>query len=358
MLDHISTKLQPIPPAKGNSVMQLADVIGAAGAAQVETSGALRFHAVGDTGRRSDSPQGVVADEMASDYKAASPASSPGFLFHLGDVIYGHDKKQQFRPEFYEPYAHYPGKILAIPGNHDGEVFPGSDPRTLAEFLANFCAKSAVIPPIAGTIYRETMTQPGVYWILKTKFVDIVGLYSNVAENPGYISGGKAGLRQSQWLTKTLKEIAKERGKGIRKGLVFATHHPPFSSAGHSGSKEMLADIDQISVAADVLPDLFLSGHAHNYQRYTRRMTLQGRALEIPYLVAGTGGIGEQPVPEATGAVTGDHTYVRSRKGYGYLLVTATAGTIAAKFIAVDPEKRTKLAFDQVTVTLATGKVA
>ena len=55
-------------------------------------------------------------------------------------VIYGPGKDNAYRGEFYEPYVHYPGKIIAIPGNHDGEVFPKTDPKTLEAFQANFCA--------------------------------------------------------------------------------------------------------------------------------------------------------------------------------------------------------------------------
>jgi hypothetical protein len=146
--------------------MTLADVIGTQGSKGIENSGALRLHAVGDTGRSANSPQGDVAQAMQADFDVSKPAGSPAFFLHLGEVIYGPNKDQQYRPEFYEPYMHYPGKIIAIAGNHDGEVFPQTDPKTLNAFLANFCAPSQKVPPIAGTIYRETMNQPGVYWLL------------------------------------------------------------------------------------------------------------------------------------------------------------------------------------------------
>src|SRR5262249_41468029 len=158
---------------------------------------------------------------------------------------------------------HYPGKIIAIPGNHDGEVFPQSDPRTLRAFLANFCAARQAVPPIAGTIFRETMNQPGVYWLLDSKLVQVVGMYSNAAENPGYISGGKAGQAQKAWLVATLKRIkTQQQQEGKRRALIFATHHPPFTAGGHSPSAQMLAEIDDACSQAQVYPDLFLSGHS------------------------------------------------------------------------------------------------
>jgi hypothetical protein len=186
LISHIEGKLQKVPAVKGKSVMQLADVIGAQASAEIQASGSISFHSVGDTGKSANSPQGDVAEAMATDFDTSKPqTASPAFFFHLGcDVIYGPGKDNAYRGEFYEPYVHYPGKIIAIPGNHDGEVFPKTDPKTLEAFQANFCAPSQKVPPIAGTIYRETMNQPGVYWWLSAPFVDIVGLYSNAAENP------------------------------------------------------------------------------------------------------------------------------------------------------------------------------
>ncbi|PYU27387.1 MAG: hypothetical protein DMG32_07280 [Acidobacteria bacterium] len=181
LVDHIKGNLEPIPAPTRTPSMTLADIIGTQGSKDIENSGAIRFHAVGDTGRSANSPQGDVAQAMQVDFDVSKPASSPAFFLHLGDVIYGPYKDQQYRPEFYEPYVHYPGKIIAIAGNHDGEVFPQTDPKTLNAFLANFCASSQKVPPIAGTIYRETMNQPGVYWMLDAPFVQIVGMYSNAA---------------------------------------------------------------------------------------------------------------------------------------------------------------------------------
>jgi hypothetical protein len=151
-----------------------------------------------------------------------------------------------------------------------------------------------VVPPIAGTIFRRTMTQPGVFWLLDTPFADIIGLYSNVAENPGFISGKISGKHQKAWLIEALKRVAKLRQKGPRKALLLAAHHPPFSSAGHSGSKEMLADIDDACARGGLMPDVFLAAHAHSYQRYTRRVAFPGKQMEIPFVVVGTGGINDQ----------------------------------------------------------------
>jgi calcineurin-like phosphoesterase family protein len=358
LVDYIKGNLEPIPPPTRTPNMTLADIIGTQGSKDIENSGAIRFHAVGDTGRSANSPQGDVAQAMQADFDVGKPASSPAFFLHLGDVIYGPNKDQQYRPEFYEPYVHYPGKIIAIAGNHDGEVFPQTDPKTLNAFLANFCAASQNVPPIAGTIYRETMNQPGVYWLLDAPFVQIVGMYSNAAENPGFISGTIPGQAQKTWINKTLQSISAQRKAGARKALVFATHHPPYTAGGHSPSTEMLADIDGLCQQAGVMPDMFLSGHAHSYQRYTRELTFNGRPLQIPHIVAGTGGINDQAVPQATGQKTGDHTFVRSMKGYGYLLVEASNSNLTTTMFAVDQTTKAKTAFDKVSVDLATNRAS
>lgn len=363
MTDFIQTQLDPVPKSRGTGRMTLEDVVGAPGAAEIQAAGALRFHSLGDSGRRPDSPQQWVAEAMAQDYDANNPGRSPAFMFHLGDVVYGANKDQGYRREFYEPYKPYPGKILAIAGNHDGEVFPETDPKPLKAFKDNFCATTAAVPEAAGSIFRQTMTQPGVYWLLETPFVDIIGLYSNSAENPGYISGPKPGTGQKRWFGQALARIQKARQKtGLRKALVVATHHPPFCAGGHSGSADMLADIDEAFNQNGLQPDIFLSGHAHSYQRYNRTLTQAGRQIQIPYIVAGTGGVGAQGVPTAAGQVNGDHTYVSSYKGYGFVLLTAMPGAIESEFFGVDQDPVTggprRTSIDRLHVDLATGQLS
>jgi len=97
------------------------------------------------------------------------------------------------------------------------------------------------------------------------------------------------------------------------------------------------------------MPDVFLAGHSHTYQRYTRRITFAGKKLNIPFLVAGIGGINDKPVPKATGQVTGDHSFDASHQGFGYLLVEATAKSIQIKGIGVDGSNKAQ--FDSVSVS-------
>jgi hypothetical protein len=165
------------------------------------------------------------------------------------------------------------------------------------------------------------------------------------------ITGGKADTSQLDWLKKTLGTIAKQKDK---KALVIATHHPPYSQSGHSGSTDMNTSIDAACTAAGVTPDLFLSGHAHNYQRYTRRFG----GKQIPYIVVGTGGMPPQPVVSATGQpVSGnaDLSYDSAVSSYGYLFVTISAKQVKTEFWQLG-QQHTK-AFDTVTVDLTTHLV-
>ena len=115
-----SQRLGPIPKPTRDPTMQLKDIIGQPGTDEIQAAGAIRLHAMGDTGRPggANTAQEQVAQGMTSDYDPAAGGRNPAFLLHLGDVIYGHDKAQLYRDEFYRPYMKYPGKIVAIPGNH------------------------------------------------------------------------------------------------------------------------------------------------------------------------------------------------------------------------------------------------
>ena len=349
--------LGPVPPTNGDGSINLADVIGEPGVDEITKLGEIRFHALGDSGWGSGDEAQQVADDMATDYNPTGGALNPAFLLHLGDVVYGIDKVHNYTDRFYRPYRHYPGKILAIPGNHDGEVKSPTDKPSLSAFRENFCAEHAIVPPAASGIgvFRETMTEPGVYWLLEAPLVRIIGLYSNLLENPGFLEGmtdGKPDTSQLDWLGKTLAGIAKAKEK---KALVIATHHPPYSQSGHSGSTSMGQAIDKVCTAADVYPDLFLSGHAHNYQRYTRRIA----GKTIVYIVAGTGGMPPQQVTEATGQpADGSHTvtYDKSLKSLGYLFVAVSAEQIKTDFWPYGSPHATP--FDPLTIDLAKHTVS
>ncbi len=357
MLDWSTQQLGPIPPVTRGGSLNLSDVIGAPGVQEIEDLGEIRFHALGDSGVGNAQEAQQIADEMATDFKAGAGGLNPAFLFHLGDVIYGNDKANHYGERFYVPYRHYPGKILAIPGNHDGEVKAPADSPSLSAFLANFCTATATVPTQASGsgIYRETMTEPGVYWFLDAPFVQIIGLYSNLLENPGSLEGitnGKSDTSQLDWLGQTLSSIAKAKQK---KALVIATHHPPYSQSGHTGSTAMSQSIDALFTKTGVYPDLFLSAHSHNYQRYTRRMG----GKQVPYIIVGTGGMLPQPVMPATGQpadASQTVTYDAALASLGYLFVTVSAKQITTGFWQLASQHTTP--FDPLTIDLATHLVS
>jgi hypothetical protein len=333
MTDWSRQQLGPVPPVTRGGIMTLAEVIGDAGATEIEATGEFRFHALGDSGVGDAHEAEQVSDEMAGDYTPTGGGLNPAFLFHLGDVIYGPGKEAHYTERFYRPYRHYPGKIIAIPGNHDGEMRSADDKPSLTGFRNNFCRPEPGVPDAASSagIYREMAVQPGVYWMLEAPLVRIIGLYSNLLENPGYLQGknnGNPDASQLDWLKQTLTSM---KQSASRKALIIATHHPPYSSGGHSGSQEMNNDITNVCTQAGVLPDLFLSAHAHNYQRYTR--SLNGK--KITYIVVGTGGMPPQPLPEASGQPSGvghEVTYDGALRSLGYLYVTVKQGEIRTEF--------------------------
>jgi len=170
-------QLGPIPPAEGGDSIELSKIIGDDAVAEIERIGEIRFHALGDSGVGHADDAEEVANEMATDFKAGADALNPAFLFHLGDVVYGTGKDDHYGERFYRPYQKYPGKILAIPGNHDGEEKSAADHPSLKAFRANFCTTAPTVPGQASGsgIFRETMTLPGIYWLLEAPFVRIVG---------------------------------------------------------------------------------------------------------------------------------------------------------------------------------------
>jgi 3',5'-cyclic AMP phosphodiesterase CpdA len=101
-------------------------------------------------------------------------------------------------------------------------------------------------------------------------------LYTNIPE------GGQIDDQQMAWVVNELAAAPRE------KAVLVAAHHPPFSAdAHHGGSLYMKLLIDQAVQNAGRMPDMVLSGHIHNYQRFTRRVNT---SWEVPYIVAGGSG--------------------------------------------------------------------
>ena len=308
ILDHEKGTLKPLAVPiisdQPEPVLTLAEAIGSKGdtvESQIERAKQIVFHAAGDTGNtRGPHDEALVSDKMAADFDDPDPRSVPSFLFHLGDVVYSFGEDQYYYDQFYDMFRDYPAPIFAIPGNHDGMVAPNSSTPTLKAFLENFCAvgEKPHRTPEAGELVRTAQIQPSVFFTLEAPFVRILGLYSNCLEDSGIISTqGNRDYSQVTDAQLAYLKAALEHCKDYDGAVIIAVHHPPYvaltgnhargKDAGkHGGSPAMLADIDSACESAGVWPHAVLSGHAHNYQRFTRHKDDR----ETPFLVCGNSG--------------------------------------------------------------------
>ncbi len=361
--------VQPLPQlavAAAEPILRLAQIYGSHGASitqTIQSAGQIVFHCLGDTGSvNGPSTQSLVADKMVTDFNEANAADVPSFCYHLGDVVYYFGEGEYYYDQFFEPFRNYPAPILGIPGNHDGIVYPADPATTLQAYLRNFCAAAPAPSPDAGGLSRTTMIQPGVYYTFDAPFVRILGVYSNVLEDPGVISdqGGTyptLDRRQVVFLTTALKRVKSE---GYAGAVIVAVHHPPFTGGtNHGGSPLMLADIDSACTAAGVWPHAVFSGHSHNYQRYTRIVN----AFQIPFMVAGCGG--HSPLSSMRSTVRTpykiDSTLTLESyddTDYGYLRVIVNASTMTIEFHPQSDGGATKTPDDVVTINLANRTVS
>jgi hypothetical protein len=205
------------------------------------------------------------------------------------------------------------------------------------------------------------VAQPGVYWWLQTPLADIVGLYSNVSDGPGYIVTPD-DQSQKQWLQKILKTIAALRNPGDthHKALIIAVHHPPFSAAGHESSTEMLKDLDDCCSSAQIMPDAVVSGHAHNYQHFERQIKCNDKNISVPYLIIGDSGHNADPVipnkKSLNNPIPGNVTVEKSLDGYGYMLVNVDEKQLGFEFYQVKVDANnivTKQMYDSASVDLS-----
>jgi hypothetical protein len=386
----------PFPAARGTAadLYELATALGPHGPEQIASvtgAGRIVFHMVGDIGASTSAKypgELRVSDQITNDIRTSAPADRPQFLYLLGDLVYDFGEAQYYYDQFYEPYRDYPAPIFAIPGNHDSFVVPGTLPAQapLATFQRNFCAAEPVVTPEAGSLHRTAMTQPGVYFTLDAPFVRIVGLFSNALEDPGVISSedGKWATIPEYQLDFLTAQLARVTSDGFTGALLLAVHHPPFCyeppagapGAGgiHQGSPTVLAEIDTICAAAGVYPHAFISGHAHNYQRFTRSVRFGSAAYQVPFLVCGGGGhdvtslvraqggatpteptdgldvsyLDVDPAVPATGLVLDRH----DDRTYGYLRVAVDAEQLRLDFFQVGAGAAPSQPADSVTVSL------
>lgn len=323
-LEYPASPVQPLP----------AGTPGRATGEQVgikDPGSAVSFVVIGDSGGIMDpAPQKAVAAALEHLLPTLTP--TPAFVYHVGDKNYFNGDPGQWVPQFYEPYAQTLSgvPIVAIPGNHDGDASDGIAGSGVASWMANFCTASPARPPGDPDLEygRSTQTQPYCDWTLTLDGVTIIGVWSNVP------SGGVLAKSQTDWLASELKAAAVDRP------LIVAIHHPPYSvDAHHGGSKKMGDALDACFTAAGRCPELVMSGHVHDYQRFTR--TAWGK--KIAYLVQGAGGYHNlHPLAGDAAAgmdVLGDGSVIFEQgcaSTWGFTVLTASAAGITGATFSVD----------------------
>jgi hypothetical protein len=397
--DLLKTKVVGFDRARGNpsDLYTLAQAYGARGAdvvKEIEAAKRIVFHAIGDSGATTQGKQYghelTVADQLTTDCNVTEVANRPSFLFHLGDVVYDFGEAQYYYDQFYAPFRDYPAPIFAIPGNHDSFVLPGTAAghTPLDVFSRNFCSQHPVVTPEAASLHRTAMTQPGVYFALDAPYVRMICLFSNALEDPGVISSDGGHWKdvpdyQLEFLEAQLQAF-KTKPPSPKGALLIAVHHPPFSysvketkgSGGglHGCSIEMLKQIDTICSKVGIYPHAFLSGHAHNYQRYTRTVHFNGKDCDVPFIVCGDSGhhvnalvrarrstpahephfgtdvsyLDQKPVVQAKGLLLEKY----NDSGYGYLRVSVDEKQLSIGFHLVGQSSLAQSRFDKVTVDL------
>jgi Calcineurin-like phosphoesterase len=391
ILDREAGALEPRPfPVLRDTepVLKLEDAIGGKEGSDVVSAinkaKQLVFHAVGDTGNtRGPKDQSEVADKMVADYDDPDPRSVPSFFYHLGDVVYSFGEDQYYYDQFYDPYRDYPAPIFAIPGNHDGMVSPLSTTPSLQAFIENFCTAGQPVhrPPESGGLVRTAQVQPAIYFTLQAPFVRILGLYSNCLEDPGVISsqGGKYPYLPDSQIDFLKAALTRIKTEPFRGAVIIAVHHPPYvaqisrdevetqSVGRHGGSSLMWAEIDAVCAEIQVWPHAVLSGHAHNYQRFTRRQADR----ETPFIVAGNGGHAvvkltrkgmptiRVPVVQAALSNGNDSITFESYddQDFGYLRIVANSLQLRIEYHPASDGADAKTPDDFVTVEIATHKL-
>jgi hypothetical protein len=285
-------------------------------------SGNLTFHTVGCTGDPKHSgPGSAVAAGMAAQITTpVSPAVTPSFFYHLGDIAYTSNKSDTmgalWNTQFYAQYKTYanggePLPIFAIAGNHDGKAVNAPDTE-ISHFEQNMCAKSAGSSKDnqADPARKET-TQPYPYWRLDTPLAWIIGLYANVS-NGGVLDDPTEKDPhgpQYQWLVTQLNWCKTQNASGTPRAILLALHYPPYNGTidflergnptfGGDAPPWYPAAVPLGMIIQDAFnessqtPDAIFAAHAHLYQRLTLAYTdSSGNVIrQVPCFIAGCGG--------------------------------------------------------------------
>lgn len=324
---HRNTSFQPLPRPLGMPPYHysLTDNFPAV-AANIESAKKMVFHVLGDSGGVQDAEfQGWVAQQMVEEAGDGGP-QAPQFCYHVGDVVYFTGANDDYYAQFYEPYAHYTPPILAIPGNHDGEVDDPSAQTSLDGWVEYFMQAHPDVDPISKDAPRVGLNLPNPYWTLNTPFATIIGMYTNVPE------GGSIDSVQQQWVTNEFATAPTDRA------LILALHHPIYSfDVFHSGSSKMADVLENAIRDTGRVPNLVLSGHVHDYQRIEQNIA---PGSPTPFIVCGNGGYHNlHSLHSKTGTTAKDTSAVLkygTDKAWGVMTLTIDGKTISGTTTEID----------------------
>ena len=326
-VSHRNISFQPLPRPLGLPPYQynLAENFPAI-AKNIEQEDQMVFHVVGDSGGVQDGEfQNNVAEQMI-DHLTSGNGAKPQFCYHVGDVVYFTGMKDDYYPQFYEPYAHYDAPIFSIPGNHDGEVDDPAVQTSLDGWVDYFMQAHPDVDPISKDAPRVQLNLPNVYWTLMTPLATIIGMYTNVPE------GGSINSTQQQWVTNEFATAPTNRA------LILALHHPIYSfDVFHSGSSKMADVLENAIRDTGRVPNLVLSGHVHDYQRIEQTIAPDG---PTPFIVTGNGGYHNlHAIHSNVGDKAPDSGAVlkyATAKSWGFMTLTINKKAIAGVTTEVD----------------------
>jgi acid phosphatase type 7 len=292
---------QPLPPANAPFPYRydLSRFLPANDIKAINDAGLMVFHTVGDTGDHRGLQQLFVAKMMTQDADDLPAQKKPAFFYHLGDVVYFAGDIDMYGDNFYATYDDYRAFIVAIAGNHDcqpddpqdGPVVPSKYP--LDGWVQNFMSKDpSQLGSRKTSSWRTQMDLPNVFWTFTTPLATFIGLFSNVSE-----SEGEFHQDQIDWFKGEL--LAADP----KLALIVVVHHPPFSGdTEHTGSSVVEKVLFDNFKTTKRYPNLILSGHVHNYQRFTKVVQGPNGPMQIPCLVAGAGGyVNLRPLQKVNG---------------------------------------------------------
>ncbi len=319
-LAHRNTGFQPLPPPLGLAPFHysLTDNFPAIGT-NITNANKMTLHVLGDSGGVQDAEfQDHVAAALVAALNPNDPAS-PQFCYHVGDVVYFTGLHDAYYAQFYEPYSHYTVPILAIPGNHDGEVDNPTLQTSLDGWVDYFMQPQPDVDPISKDAPRVGLSLPNPYWSLDTPYATFIGMYTNVPE------GGSIDSVQQQWVTSEFAAAPKN------KALILALHHPIYSfDVYHSGSSRMSDALENAIRDTGRVPNLVIMGHVHDYQRIEQKISPAG---PTPFIVTGNGGYHNlHALHSSAGAVAPDTGAVLkygNDKVWGFVTLTIDAETIS-----------------------------